>query len=128
MYALNKFFDGEFYTYGLEVIRFAQMDSEMRIDPMIKIFPRMTKCQFYRYGPSSNIETVDALCLLPIVSAFESKVLIQLSTMPLPNKVRSFIKLLTKVSLHPQNIINEKVTIFYLIRALSHLQSVSLDS
>lgn len=68
MYALNKFFDGEFYTYGLEVIRFAQMDSEIRIDPMIKIFPRMTKCQFYRYGPSSNIETVDALCLLPIVS------------------------------------------------------------
>ena len=74
MYALNKFFDGEFYTYGLEVIRFAQMDSEIRIDPMIKIFPRMTKCQFYRYGPSSNIETVDALCLLPIVSAFWNQV------------------------------------------------------
>ncbi|KAK4337023.1 hypothetical protein RND71_043999 [Anisodus tanguticus] len=37
------------------------MDSETRVDPMIRIFPRVTKCQFYRYGPSSNIETVDAL-------------------------------------------------------------------
>ena len=65
---LIRFFDGEFYRYGLDVIKFAQVDSEMRIDPMIRVFPRMTKCQFYRYGPSSNIETVDALCLLPIVS------------------------------------------------------------
>lgn len=45
MYALNRFFDGEFYKYGLDVIKYAQLDSEIRIDPMIKIFPRMTKCQ-----------------------------------------------------------------------------------
>ena len=40
MYALNKFFDGEFLTYGLEVIKYAQQDAEVRIDPMIRIFPR----------------------------------------------------------------------------------------
>lgn len=33
---------------------------------MIRIFPRVTKCRFYKYGPSANIETVDALCLLPL--------------------------------------------------------------
>jgi hypothetical protein len=33
---------------------------------MIRIFPRITKCRFYKYGPSANIETIDALCLLPL--------------------------------------------------------------
>lgn len=33
---------------------------------MIRIFPRVTKCKFYKYGPSANIETIDALCLLPL--------------------------------------------------------------
>ncbi len=33
---------------------------------MIRIFPRVTKCRFYKYGPSANIETHDALCLLPL--------------------------------------------------------------
>lgn len=33
---------------------------------MIRIFPRVTKCRFYKYGPSANIETIDALCLLPL--------------------------------------------------------------
>ena len=40
--------------------------SEERIDPMIRIFPRVTKCRFYKYGPSANIELIDALCLLPL--------------------------------------------------------------
>ncbi|CAG2159069.1 unnamed protein product [Oppiella nova] len=66
MYMLDKFFDGEFLTYGIQVIQFSQLDQEERIDPMIRIFPRVTKCRFYKYGPSANIETIDALCLLPL--------------------------------------------------------------
>lgn len=66
MFLLDKFFDGEFLTYGLQVIEFSQMDQEDRVDPMIRIFPRVTKCRFYKYGPSANIETIDALCLLPL--------------------------------------------------------------
>ena len=66
MFMLDKFFDGEFMNYGLEVIDFHQMDQEQRVDPMIRIFPRVTKCRFFKYGPSANIETVDALCVLPL--------------------------------------------------------------
>ncbi|KPM07189.1 innexin shaking-B-like protein [Sarcoptes scabiei] len=89
IYALDRFFDGEFLTYGLQVIEFSQMDQgklsplgrdpidkqrivliarplNCLIDPMIRIFPRVTKCRFYKYGPSANIETIDALCLLPL--------------------------------------------------------------
>lgn len=33
---------------------------------MIQNFPRVTKCIFYKYGPSAQVETVDALCVLPL--------------------------------------------------------------
>lgn len=66
MFLLDAFFEGEFMRYGLNVLEFTQLDQETRLDPMIRIFPRVTKCKFYKYGPSANIETIDALCLLPL--------------------------------------------------------------
>lgn len=66
MFLLDAFFEGEFMRYGLNVLEFTQLDHETRLDPMIKIFPRVTKCKFYKYGTSANIETIDALCLLPL--------------------------------------------------------------
>lgn len=66
MYMLDRFFDNEFINYGFEVIDFHQMDQEERFDPMIRIFPKITKCKFYMWGPSANIQPVDALCLLPL--------------------------------------------------------------
>ena len=66
MYSLDRFFGGEFLTYGIEVIQFFQMDQEDRVDPMTRIFPKMTKCKFYKYGPSATLQTIDALCLLPL--------------------------------------------------------------
>lgn len=63
---LDKFFDGTFFTYGIEVMSFADRDQEDRIDPMIYVFPRMTKCTFHKYGTSGNIENHDVLCILPL--------------------------------------------------------------
>lgn len=63
---MNKFFDGAFLTFGIEVINFLDSDQEDRIDPMIVIFPRMTKCTFYKYGVSGEIERHDAICILPL--------------------------------------------------------------
>jgi len=28
------------------------------------IFPRLTKCNFYKYGPSGTIQNIDAMCIL----------------------------------------------------------------
>src|SRR5271156_4587854 len=47
MFATDKFFDGEFLSFGIDVIRYSNRDQEERIDPMIFIFPRMSKCQFH---------------------------------------------------------------------------------
>lgn len=55
MFLMNKFFDGEFMTFGLDVIAHMEADQEDRLDPMIYIFPRMTKCTFYKYGVSGEV-------------------------------------------------------------------------
>ena len=55
MFLMNKFFDGEFMTFGLDVIKHMEADQEDRMDPMIYIFPRMTKCTFYKYGVSGEV-------------------------------------------------------------------------
>lgn len=52
---MNKFFDGEFWTFGIDVLKYMDADQEDRMDPMIYIFPRMTKCTFYKYGVSGEV-------------------------------------------------------------------------
>ena len=63
---MDRFFDGTFLTYGIEVISYAERDQEDRIDPMVYIFPRMTKCTFHKFGRSGEIEKHDAMCILPL--------------------------------------------------------------
>ncbi|PSN34616.1 Innexin shaking-B [Blattella germanica] len=66
MFLMNRFFDGEFMRYGIDVINFSQTDQEDRVDPMIYIFPRMTKCTFFKYGLSGEVERHDSICILPL--------------------------------------------------------------
>ncbi|KAK8777979.1 hypothetical protein V5799_020680 [Amblyomma americanum] len=66
MYFIDKFLGGMFSTYGAEVIRFVNEDPEVRVDPMIKIFPKMTKCRFHRFGTSGDVQKHDSICLLPL--------------------------------------------------------------
>jgi len=66
MFLMDRFFDGTFLTFGIEVISFAQRDQEDRMDPMVFIFPRMTKCIFHFFGRSGEIERHDAMCILPL--------------------------------------------------------------
>ena len=72
---MDRFLGGTFFTFGVEVISFALRDDEDRIDPVIYVFPRMTKCTFHKYGASGNIESHDALCILP-VNIFNEKIYI----------------------------------------------------
>ena len=64
MYFVNFFLGGVFMTYGTEVINFANMEDEDRSDPMMEVFPRVTKCTFHKYGSSGTIMKLDALCVL----------------------------------------------------------------
>ncbi|XP_054712721.1 innexin inx2-like [Uloborus diversus] len=66
IYLVDRFLGGEFTTYGSEVLSFTEWDYTLRYDPMIKVFPRMAKCTFHRYGSSGDIMKYDAMCLIPI--------------------------------------------------------------
>lgn len=66
IYWMNRFFDGEFITYGLRVLTMSTEHQDDRVDPMVFIFPRMTKCTFHKYGPSGSMQKHDSLCVLPL--------------------------------------------------------------
>lgn len=66
MWLLDTFFGGAFTTFGIRVIQWTEWDQEYRTDPLVKTFPRMTKCMFHDYGSSGDVQRVDALCILPL--------------------------------------------------------------
>merc|ERR1711962_1426579 len=66
IYFVDFFLDGEFTTYGSEVWSMMEQSQGQRIDPMSKVFPKMTKCTFHKFGPSGTIQKFDGLCILPV--------------------------------------------------------------
>ncbi|XP_023237367.1 innexin inx2-like [Centruroides sculpturatus] len=66
MFLMNRFLGGEFSSYGHLVLQFTEWDWTARYDPMIKVFPRLSKCTFHRFGSSGNVQRHDAMCILPI--------------------------------------------------------------
>lgn len=66
MYLVDQLLGGEFSTYGIEVLKYAFLADEERVDPMVKIFPKVTKCTFHNFGSSGTIQRYDGLCVLPI--------------------------------------------------------------
>ena len=62
----DLFLGYEFSTYGVSAASFVEATEEGRTDPMSRVFPRVTKCTFHKYGPSGNIQKHDAQCVLPI--------------------------------------------------------------
>lgn len=64
IYLVNEFLGGTFTTYGLDVLGYSEQ--EERVDPMISVFPKMTKCTFHRFGSSGDVQRYDALCILPL--------------------------------------------------------------
>ncbi|CAG9783340.1 unnamed protein product [Diatraea saccharalis] len=66
IFFMDFFLDGEFSTYGADVVRFTEMEPEEREDPMARVFPKVTKCTFHKYGPSGTVQKFDGLCVLPL--------------------------------------------------------------
>ena len=62
----NMFLGYEFTRYGAQVSSFLEIGDKDRMDPMSRVFPRVTKCTFHKFGPSGSIQRHDAQCILPI--------------------------------------------------------------
>lgn len=66
IFFLNTFLHGEFLTYGSRALAYLRSDVWDDVNPMIKAFPRLTKCTFHRYGPTGGVQLHDAMCVLPL--------------------------------------------------------------
>jgi hypothetical protein len=62
----DMFLGYEFSTYGVHAASFLEQEDKERVDPMARVFPRVTKCTFHKYGPTGTIQRHDAQCILPI--------------------------------------------------------------
>merc|ERR1711953_681846 len=65
-YFTDVFLGYQFTKFGREVFAVSEQDLNTRVDPMHKVFPKVAKCQFNKYGPSGSIQNHDALCVLPL--------------------------------------------------------------
>lgn len=67
IFFMNFFLDGDFLTYGHRVFQFTHsyVDPNNE-DPMARVFPKVTKCTFHKYGPSGGVQKFDGLCVLPV--------------------------------------------------------------
>jgi len=66
IYFTDRFVGYQFSTYGLDVLTQSEEDLTQRGDAMDKVFPKITKCTFHKYGASGTLERHDALCVLPL--------------------------------------------------------------
>jgi len=60
---MDFFLGGEFSTYGTDVLQMTELTPEEREDPMARVFPKMTKCTFHKFGPSGTVQKFDGLCV-----------------------------------------------------------------
>lgn len=66
VYITDRFLGYSFTTYGWDVFTLNNMNPEDRPDPMNVVFPKVTKCTFFKYGTSGTIESRDGLCILAL--------------------------------------------------------------
>ncbi|XP_023721461.1 innexin inx3 [Cryptotermes secundus] len=66
IFFVDVFLGGAFLKYGTDVVRYSGLNQENRTDPMIAVFPRVTKCTFHKFGPSGTIQKHDTLCVLAL--------------------------------------------------------------
>uniref|UniRef100_A0A182QUM8 Innexin n=1 Tax=Anopheles farauti TaxID=69004 RepID=A0A182QUM8_9DIPT len=59
----NQFLGGNFRNLGPQ---FIEDDFSGTMDVLDTVFPKVTKCHFYKYGPSGSIQKHDALCIMAL--------------------------------------------------------------
>jgi len=62
----DMFLGYQFQKYGRDVFFMTEEDHHTRNDPLNRVFPKVTKCNFKKYGPSGSLQKHDALCVLPL--------------------------------------------------------------
>ncbi|XP_077284551.1 innexin inx7-like [Arctopsyche grandis] len=64
IYLTDVFLGGYFWGIGSQV--WNNVDWDDYLDPLDVVFPKVTKCVFYKYGPSGVIQNNDAMCVMAL--------------------------------------------------------------
>lgn len=59
-------FSGFWFEYAPAISALFSKSWSQWSEHSARIFPKLTKCDFQKYGPSGSLETFDALCLLSL--------------------------------------------------------------
>ncbi|XP_064479451.1 innexin inx2-like [Ornithodoros turicata] len=59
---VDRLLDYQFTKFGISVVE----TSSASATSLTRIFPRMAKCNFYKYGSGGGVQTYDVVCLLPM--------------------------------------------------------------
>jgi len=48
--------EGDFLSYGADVVAFSRIENTTgMISPQDRVFPKVSKCDFHKYGPSGGL-------------------------------------------------------------------------
>ncbi|XP_045760369.1 innexin inx7-like [Maniola jurtina] len=64
IWMIDIFLNGAFMGLGPSVLDYKEW--QQINDPLERIFPKVTKCTFHKYGPSGSIQQHDALCVMAL--------------------------------------------------------------
>ncbi|XP_055909973.1 innexin inx7 [Eupeodes corollae] len=59
----NKFLGGQFLSLGVHILSENWKD---KMDILDKVFPKVTKCHFNKFGPSGSLQVHDTLCVMAL--------------------------------------------------------------
>lgn len=62
----DLFLGGSFVALGFEWLRYNHHIENPMYDPLVRVFPRLAKCNFHKYGFSGSVETYDVLCFMSL--------------------------------------------------------------
>ncbi|CAM1324313.1 Inx2 (predicted) [Pycnogonum litorale] len=65
IFFVDRFLGNVFSTHGLKVVEFMKLDARYRDDPILDVFPRITKCVFLTLGASGDVQSTDVACVIP---------------------------------------------------------------
>lgn len=66
LFFINSFLGGSYVSLGTHILEYLKHEQSERDDPLIRVFPRITKCMLGVYGPSGDMQSHDSFCVLPV--------------------------------------------------------------
>jgi len=66
IFFMDRFLGYQFSTYGVDVLTQTEGNFTSRGDELNRVFPKVAKCLFKKFGVSGNVQQHDALCVLPL--------------------------------------------------------------